>query len=164
MAGKSASEYVIKGASIPEQRLSTCGCDMKIFPIDESRDLCDFLVVKKSDSTDKGWTMQMHSHPSSDEYWYVIKAEKGKVKFVIGDEEVDAEEGDLIITPRGVPHKIVGDATIICFACKYNAFGQTTNGKLGYLAHDAPERDDPSSLPPVGECIELDLHSLYKTK
>lgn len=163
MTVKTESPYLIKGDKVPEQRLPSCGCNMKIFPIAEERDLCDFLVVRKSDTTDKGWTMQMHSHPDFDEYWYIVKAEPGAVKFVVGDETVDAEEGDLLITPRGVPHKIIGDATVVCFACKHNVFGKTCSGRLTYMAHDIPPREDPSTLPPVGQYSEIDFHTLYKT-
>lgn len=163
MASK-AEQYVIRGAKIPEQRLPSCGCNMKIFPIGEERDIADFLVVRKSDTTDKGWTMQLHSHPDFDEYWYVVKAKKGEVKFQIGDEKVEADEGDLIITPRDVPHKIIGDATVICFSCKHNVFGKTTCGKLAYVAHDTPSRVDPSGLPPVGQYMEIDFEPLYKVK
>lgn len=164
MATKKGEEYVIRGAKIPEQRLCSCGCNMKIYPIGEDRDLADFLVVRKADTTDKGWTMQLHSHPDFDEYWYITKAKKGACSFIIGDEEVDAEEGDLIITPRGVPHKIKGDASVICFSCKYNVFGKTTNGKLTYVGHDTPEREDPTGLPAVGDYCEIDFNPLYKVK
>jgi mannose-6-phosphate isomerase-like protein (cupin superfamily) len=43
----------------------------------------------------------LHHHPEMEETWHVVA---GSVEFVIGDQEVFAGPGDVVIAPAGVPH------------------------------------------------------------
>lgn len=42
-----------------------------------------------------------HVHADHDELWYVLE---GRFTFSVGDREFAAEEGDVVVGPRGVPH------------------------------------------------------------
>jgi uncharacterized cupin superfamily protein len=118
--------------------------------------MLDWLVVERTTEADKsGWAMQMHSHPDFEEYWFVIE---GKGKIYCGDEIYDVEVGDLVITPRGVPHKAEGDVKFICVTAKHNVYGQTIGPKMQYVAHDSPYRERPEDTPPVGQYNEVDTH------
>lgn len=43
----------------------------------------------------------IHTHANEDEYSYVLE---GRVGLLIGDEELEATPGQLVLKPRGVPH------------------------------------------------------------
>jgi mannose-6-phosphate isomerase-like protein (cupin superfamily) len=156
---------VIKGKDVPTIRLwRCCGCWLKAYPIPEASDLSDFLAspdVPEPES--EKWPYQPHSHPDFEEYWYICSG-KGEVK--IGDELFDVEEGDLVITPRGVPHqpgphaeKFTPDFKFICFGCKHNVFGKTVAPKTQYRGEEEVYREDPT-LGKV-ETIEVDMSSEY---
>jgi uncharacterized protein YjlB len=119
-----------------------------------NNDLLDWLVVKRSMDMEDKWSMQLHSHPDFEEYWFVVK---GKGQIICGDETYDVEEGDLVITPRGVPHKALGDITFICCTAKHNVYGQTVGTKMQYMAHDKPHRENPGDAPDVGTYVEMEL-------
>jgi uncharacterized RmlC-like cupin family protein len=117
--------------------------------------MLDWIIVKRTlASDDEGWAMQMHSHPDFEEYWFVLE---GSGKIFCGDEIYDVEVGDLVITPRGVPHKASGDVTFICATAKHNVYGQTSGTKMQYKAHDKPFRKNPSDAPDVGTYAEMDV-------
>jgi uncharacterized protein YjlB len=119
-----------------------------------NNDLLDWLVVKRSMDMEDKWSMQLHSHPDFEEYWFVVK---GKGQIICGDETYDVEEGDLVITPRGVPHKALGDITFICCTAKHNVYGQTVGTKMQYMAHDKPHRENPGDASDVGTYVEMEL-------
>ena len=127
---------------------------MKWYPLDANNDLLDWLVVKRTIEAEEKWSMQLHSHPDFEEYWFVIE---GKGQIICGNETYDVEVGDLVVTPRGVPHKAIGDVTFICCTSKHNVYGQTLGNKMQYLANDKPHRDNPSDAPDVGTYTETDM-------
>jgi mannose-6-phosphate isomerase-like protein (cupin superfamily) len=43
----------------------------------------------------------LHVHYGDDEAWYVLE---GRLRFILGDREVEAEAGGAVFAPRGVPH------------------------------------------------------------
>jgi mannose-6-phosphate isomerase-like protein (cupin superfamily) len=43
----------------------------------------------------------LHTHQHEDEYSFVLE---GRMGALIGDEVVEAEAGDLVLKPRGIPH------------------------------------------------------------
>ncbi|HYM50517.1 MAG TPA: cupin domain-containing protein [Candidatus Limnocylindrales bacterium] len=43
----------------------------------------------------------LHRHRDEDEAWYVVE---GRLRFRLGDEEVEAETGSAVFGPRGVNH------------------------------------------------------------
>jgi quercetin dioxygenase-like cupin family protein len=65
----------------------------------------------------RGATAPLHVHHRDDEQFLVID---GEVRFIVGDERLDAHAGDLVFLPREVPHaylvvsetaRVVGSAT-----------------------------------------------------
>jgi glyoxylate utilization-related uncharacterized protein len=115
--------------------------------------MLDWLIVHRTMDMEKnGWSMQLHSHPDFEEYWFVLE---GKGQLICGDETYDVEPGDFVITPRGVPHKALGDVKFICCTSKHNVHGQKTS-KLQYKAHDKPFRENPTDAPEVGTYSEID--------
>ena len=57
------------------------------------------------DDSAPGEGPRLHRHPY-DETWVV---QEGHVAFWLGDEEVTAGPGDIVIAPPGVPHKFVNE-------------------------------------------------------
>lgn len=43
----------------------------------------------------------VHTHANEDEVSYVVE---GRLGAIVGDEEIEAGPGDLVVKPRGVPH------------------------------------------------------------
>jgi len=142
---------LIKGKDIPERRDTTCGAMVKIYPVQPENDFLDWILFRRSMADEEKWAMQLHSHPDFEEMWFVIK---GKGRIICGDETHEVEEGDLFITPRGAPHKVVGDITLICTTAKHNVYGKTVGPKMQYMAHDEPYRDNPEDLQKAGEYVE----------
>ena len=126
---------------------------IKRYPVDANNDLLDWLVVKRSLDMEDKWSMQLHSHPDFEEYWFVLE---GKGQIVCGDETYDVEVGDLVITPRGVPHRALGDMTFVCCTSKHNVYGQTLGTKMQYLANDKPYRENAGDAPDVGTYLEIE--------
>ena len=48
-----------------------------------------------------GHRFPKHEHPDSDDVIYVLK---GKVKFWVGEKEMELEAGDVLVVPERVPH------------------------------------------------------------
>ena len=142
---------VFKQKDLKEERDRRCGCRIWKYPIKPENDMLDWILVERTLEEENGeWPMQLHSHPDFEEYWFVLK---GKGEVICGDETYQVEPGDLVITPRGVPHKVKGDITLICSTAKHNVYGQTIGPKQQYFAVDKPARDNPE-LPPIGTYIE----------
>ena len=141
-----------KGKDQKEERAYSCGCMIKHYPIGEGNDLLDWMVVRRGMNMEDKWQMQEHRHPDFEEYWFVLE---GKGQIICGDEIYDVEPGDMVITPRGVPHRARGDMTFLCTMSKHNVWGQTIGHKLQYEATEAPYRDEPGLMPKVGEYKEL---------
>ena len=139
-----------KRKDLKAERDVTCGCMITTYPVKVDNDMLDWLIVERSMKMEDKWSMQSHSHPDFEEYWFVLE---GKGKIICGDETYEVEPGDLVITPRSVPHKAVGDITFICCTAKHNVFGQTIGHKMQYVAHDKPFRDNPEDAPPVGKYV-----------
>jgi uncharacterized protein YjlB len=125
------------------------------YPVDATNDLLDWLVVTRSLDMEDKWAMQFHSHPDFEEYWFVLK---GKGQIIVGDETYDVEPGDLVITPRGVPHKARGDMTFLCTTAKHNVYGQTLGTKMQYVANDKPFRENPKDAPDIGTYAEIEQY------
>jgi len=50
-----------------------------------------------------GQDQSAHTHTDADKFYFVVS---GKASFVLGDRTVEAQAGDLIIAPAGVPHGV----------------------------------------------------------
>jgi mannose-6-phosphate isomerase-like protein (cupin superfamily) len=150
---------VYKGKDVPEKRDMVCGALVKIYPVQPENDFLDWIVFRRTMADEEKWSMQLHSHPDFEEMWYVIK---GQGKIICGDETYEVEEGDLVITPRGAPHKVIGDMTLICTTAKHNVYGQTIGHKMQYVANDEPYRDKPEEMIKEGQCQIRDMTSKKK--
>ena len=66
------------------------------------------------DASEPGHGPRLHRHPY-DETWVVIE---GNLTFQLGDTQLDAGPGDLVIAPSGAPHKFVntgpGRCRLVC--------------------------------------------------
>jgi hypothetical protein len=142
-----------KGKDIEFRREPLCGCMIKRYPLKAENDLLEYLVVKRTSDMDEKWSFQTHKHKDFEEYWFVIE---GKGQIVCGEEIYDVEKGDLVVTPRGVPHKARGDMTFLCIMAKHNVYGMTLGTRLQYEAVEEPYRDNPEEVPKVGQYIEKD--------
>ena len=49
----------------------------------------------------RGAAAPVHVHSREDEYFLVVE---GQARLFLGDGRIDAEPGDLVVLPRGVPH------------------------------------------------------------
>ena len=60
-----------------------------------------------TDTTEAGRGPALHTH----DYDEIQIVRRGKAWFQVGDEELTAEEGDILVIPAGTPHKVrsVGD-------------------------------------------------------
>ena len=126
---------IIRGKDVKESRVGhTCDCIYKKYSLDILRDdLYHFLVLRKTPGEEKEHPMRAHKHDTHQEYWYIFQ---GKGKLQLGDEVHDVEEGDLIITPPGVEHKIwteeneKEDLRFVCVMAKYNSRGKRVGTKF----------------------------------
>ena len=136
---------------LEEARSATCGCMIKQYPIGECNDLLDLMLVRRTTDMEEKWSMQEHRHPDFEEYWLVLE---GKGQMFCGDEVYDVEPGDLLVTPRGVPHRAQGDMTFLCIMSKHNVWGKTIGQKMQYEATAMPYRDEPILMTKIGQYIE----------
>lgn len=63
---------------------------------------------------DAGKSNVEHTHPDCEEIVYVLE---GEVEHTLGDQRTLLRAGDLIVVPRGVPHRLIneGDAPVRAF-------------------------------------------------
>jgi quercetin dioxygenase-like cupin family protein len=57
---------------------------------------------------DAGKSNVEHVHPNCEEVVYVLD---GEVEHTLGDERVALRAGDLIVVPRGVPHRLLNESS-----------------------------------------------------
>lgn len=48
-------------------------------------------------------TQKAHAHESADKFYFVLE---GRGRFIVGDEERDAETGALVVAPAGITHGV----------------------------------------------------------
>jgi len=143
-----------KGKDVSEKRDLYCGALLKVYPVKADNDFLDWIVFRRTMADEDKWPMQLHSHPDFEEMWFVLE---GKGQIICGDETYDVEPRDLVITPRGVPHKVIGDITLICTTAKHNVYGQTIGPKMQYMANDEPYREKPEEMLKEGELQIRDM-------
>jgi mannose-6-phosphate isomerase-like protein (cupin superfamily) len=65
----------------------------------------DFVIAEWSDggggSNPPTYIAPLHVHHGDDEAWYVLE---GALRFLVDEEEVEAEAGAAVFVPRGTPH------------------------------------------------------------
>lgn len=145
---------VIKGKDIEAKRSPHCGCIIKKYPLPEDADMLVWGVDERSLDFEEKWATPMHKHKDFQEYSFVIK---GKGKYYVGDEVYDVEVGDLVVVPRDVPHKVVGDITFaICFAL-HNVYGQCIGRKIQVEDTETVYRERPEDMPKVGKYMEIPI-------
>jgi len=73
-------------------------------PLARSRLDCpgdDFVLVQWVAEVTDQWIAPLHVHHEDDEAWYVLR---GKLGFILGNEELEAGPGAAVLAPRGIPH------------------------------------------------------------
>jgi quercetin dioxygenase-like cupin family protein len=60
---------------------------------------------------DAGKSNVEHVHPNCEEVVYVIE---GEVEHTLGDASTRLRQGDLIVVPRGVPHRLINTGSEAC--------------------------------------------------
>lgn len=98
------------------------------YPLGWTDDLAIFIGATHTSSSDATRPADSHSHFDIEEYKYIVKG-SGTSAFGNLDDSFETETyafavGDLVITPRGVPHRDAGDYTAIYFHTKASAFGR----------------------------------------
>ena len=58
-----------------------------------------------------GQTQKVHAHDGADKFYFVLE---GHGKFIVGEEEREADTGSLVVAPSGIPHGVtnVGDVRL----------------------------------------------------
>ena len=147
---------LFKGKDIEKRWFNIIGSMQRSYPVDATNDIQLFTRVEHKSEHDKDWEWQKHSHPDFEEYTFIIK---GQGQAVVGDEVYQLEDSDLLITPRGIPHKFLGDLDMIFFHCKHNVYGKSCRGKHPVVAHEKPYRKDQKDIEgllEVGKYVEFD--------
>lgn len=76
------------------------------------------------DRSEPGQGPRLHRHPY-DETWVV---QEGNLTFQVGEDEVKAGPGDIVIAPRGVPHKFTNDgpgrSNLVCIHASPTFIGE----------------------------------------
>jgi quercetin dioxygenase-like cupin family protein len=62
-----------------------------------------------------GQEQKVHTHAGADKFYLVVS---GKARFAVGDRTIEAQAGDLILAPAGVPHGVERalDRTVVLVA------------------------------------------------
>ena len=62
-----------------------------------------------------GQSQAVHAHAGADKFYVVLN---GKATFIVGERQITAGPGDLIVAPAGVPHGVARaiDRTIVLIA------------------------------------------------
>ncbi len=62
-----------------------------------------------------GQSQSVHTHADADKFYVVLN---GKATFIVGERQITAGPGDLIVAPAGVPHGVARaiDRTIVLIA------------------------------------------------
>src|SRR5687768_6039167 len=56
-----------------------------------------------------GQTQKVHAHVGADKFYFVLE---GRGKFVVGEEEREADTGALVVAPSGISHGVTNDASV----------------------------------------------------
>ena len=91
-----------------------------------------------------------HLHRSEDEAWYVLE---GRLGFVLGDEEIEAEAGRSVIVRAGTPHAYWNAVSV---RTRYVIVMGPSTAALVEAIH-AMDPFDPSRLPALFEQHDSEL-------
>lgn len=98
-----------------------------------------------------GFEPPPHTHTHEDETYYILE---GKCYFKVGEEEMNASEGDFIFLPRGVKHefKVLSDT----FHCQVGIFPAGLDDYFLQLSkpHSSLEIPPLDTTPPPPEMME----------
>ena len=61
----------------------------------------DFVLVQWTAEVGDHWIAPLHVHHEDDEAWYVLR---GRLGFLLGDEEFEAGPGSAVLARKGTPH------------------------------------------------------------
>jgi mannose-6-phosphate isomerase-like protein (cupin superfamily) len=102
-----------------------------------------FMVAEWSDDGSRPGQpiAPLHVHHDEDEAWYVLE---GRLRFRIGDSEVEAETGTAVFGPKGIPHTFANARTL---RARYLLIMQPRTWLLLQALHDpASARPEASEL------------------
>lgn len=76
---------------------------------------------------DAGESNVEHTHPNCEEIVYIVE---GEIDHTLGEERTRLGPGDLIVVPRGVPHRLINDGaaparTVVVFSSPDRQFVPT---------------------------------------
>jgi mannose-6-phosphate isomerase-like protein (cupin superfamily) len=94
----------------------------------------------------------LHVHQHDDEAWYVLE---GRLRFRLGDREVEAEAGSAVFAPRGTPHTYWNPAPE---PARYLLIMTPNTRQLIDELHAAPNRD-PETIAAIYRSHGIDLIS-----
>jgi quercetin dioxygenase-like cupin family protein len=55
-----------------------------------------------------GQTQSIHAHESAEKFYFVLE---GSGRFTVGEAEIDADTGSLIVAPAGIPHGVTNNGS-----------------------------------------------------
>jgi quercetin dioxygenase-like cupin family protein len=56
-----------------------------------------------------GQSQKVHAHDGADKFYFVLE---GHGKFTVGEEVKEADTGELVVAPSGVPHGVTNNANV----------------------------------------------------
>jgi len=102
---QSKSKYRVNVDSLAFVKINHGSSFKKVFRSNE--DTKTALTQFAYSKFEKGQFCEEHSHPTMDEYFYVLS---GGGTYFIGDEVIEMHKGDAIRIPAGIKHKVVNDS------------------------------------------------------
>jgi mannose-6-phosphate isomerase-like protein (cupin superfamily) len=115
------------------------------------------MLVRES----RGAAVPLHVHYDVDETFYVIE---GSVTAFVGDERIDAQAGDFVLGPRGVPHSwvVTSEAAELLVSCgpagKGGVSGAGIEGFFREVATPVGEDKPEPAMPDNAHFAERMLH------
>ena len=120
---------ILKRGDAPDVYNANGGHSHWAYPLSWTDDMAIFIPHHHLSVSDVDRPGDSHAHPEIEEYRYIVSG-SGTCTFGEGDETFADEvyeftQGDLVVTPRNVPHLDAGDYVAIAFHMKRSAFGVT---------------------------------------
>ena len=98
--------------------------DTEVYTLEDNNHL-EHLIVSKT-FLKPGQETRGHSHDQQEEVYFFTK---GEGQMVLGDEKFDAEEGSVVLIPKGKFHKVINKSgefpcVFVCVFEKYDRKGE----------------------------------------
>lgn len=169
MAGRNPSvlgSRIVRRTDAPDVYNANAGNRQWSYPLSWVDDTAIFIGSKHLASSDEERPFDSHSHPHIEEYKYIL-AGSGTISFGVGDDTFETEtyaftQGDLVITPRGIPHYDGGDFMALNFHAKTSTFGvapgtpRTPHPAYVYTKPPRPTPEEEAALNEPGTLLLMD--------